>query len=371
MKIRVAPAVLNNALGIATSVAPARATLPALSCVKLTARGGKSPELEIAATDLEFGIKLRSPLVECKQEGTLVVPAAKFAAIVREVNDADFEISSDGPLGAIRTSDSRFKLVGLDPADYPALPDYDPAKAVTVAADAVRDMVRKTEFAVSLETVRYALTGQLLELREGQVRMVASDGKRLSYVKNPAQVGNDVRPIKVIVPTKTTALLVKTLTAEDKSVGIELTENSIRFGTLQSTISSRLIDGTFPDYEAVIPKSNDRRISVDREPLLSALRRASLLTQDKARAVKFSFSDGKASLFARSQELGEASVDVPVEYKGESFDIVFNPDYVADYAKSVTDEKIELWLRDRTSAGLFKSGGDYVYILMPLAIEAI
>lgn len=371
MKIRVAPGLLNDALGIAATVSPARATLPALSCVRLTAKSGKTPELEVAATDLEVGIKLRVPLVECKQDGTLVVPAAKFAAIVREVRDADFEINSDGPLGTLKTSDGRFKLVGLDAADFPKIPDFDASKAIHIKSASIQDMISKTEYAVSLETVRYALTGQLLEMRDGELRMVASDGKRLSYVKSPADAAKGAKAIKVIVPTKTTSLLVKALTPEDDTVGIELTENSIRFGTQTAMISSRLIDGTFPDYEAVIPKANDKKISIERETLLSGLRRASLMAQDKARAVKLSFSDGKVTLFARSQELGEASVEVPIEYQGESFDIVFNPDYIVDYLKSLNEEKVHLWLRDRTSAGLFKAADSYVYILMPLAIEAI
>jgi DNA polymerase-3 subunit beta len=368
MKIRVAPAVLNNALGIASSIAPARATLPALSCVRLTAKGS---ELEVSATDLEVGIKMRLPLIECKQDGVLVVPAARFAAIVREVRDADFELTSDGPLGLLRTSDGRFKLVGMDPTDFPQIPDFEKSRAVGIKAEAIRDMIQKTDFAVSLETVRYALTGQLLEIRGDELRMVASDGKRLSYVRQPAQVGPNAKQIKVIVPTKTTSLLSKTLTPEDASVGVELTENSIRFGTRASVISSRLIDGTFPDYEAVIPKANDKKIAVEREAFLSALRRTSLVAQEKARAVKLSFSSGKVTLFSRSQEIGEASVEVAADYAGEAFDVVFNPDYIIDYLKSLSETQVQMWLRDRTSAGLFRTTDDYQYVLMPLAIEAL
>jgi DNA polymerase-3 subunit beta len=369
MKVRVSPSALNEALQIATGVAPSRATIPALGCVRLEARkGADGPELTVSATDLDLGIRLSVPLVSLDREGVLVLPAPKISGLVREVQDADIEIASDQALGLVKTSDGQFKIVGMDAAEFPALQEFAEAKAVAIPAKDLIDMVGRTAFAVSNEAVRYALTGQLVAILDGELRIVASDGRRLSYTRKPSK---GKKGPHAIVPAKTLALLTKALTPEDEEVRAEANENSIRFATKRALVFSRLIEGSFPDYEAVIPKGNDRKATMECEALRSALRRTSLLTQDRARSVKMTLGNGKAKLFARAQDVGEATVEIPAEFEGDPLEIVFNPDYILDYLRTVSEEKVVLSLKDKQSAGLFQASEDHLYVLMPLALDSL
>jgi DNA polymerase-3 subunit beta len=369
MKVKVSRAQLHEAFSVASTVVPQRTTIPAIMNVKVTAaqEGKAGGFLELACTDLEFGLKYRLP-AEVKDEGTVVLPAARMSGILRESGDDEITIDADGHLAHLRTSDADFKVVGIDPADFPTIPAFEDRGAVQVATGDLGEMIRKTQFAVSTEAVRYALTGQLFEIKGKEVRMVASDGKRLAYIRSRATGKSETKDVRVIVPTKTMNLLDKVLTDEEESVALNIEETQIRLKTSRAVIFSRLIEGNFPDYEAVIPSDRDKKIVLEREKLLSAVRKASLMTTDKTRAVRFDFKKGRLILFTRTQDVGEARVEIPIQYAGDEVDIVFNPDYVADYLKVVTDESVELHLKDKASAGVFRSGKDYQYVLMPLTV---
>lgn len=371
MKVKCSRGPLYEAFSLAASVVPQRTTIPAIMNVRIEARKDpKEPFLEIACTDLEYGMKYRVPAAEVNEEGTVVLPAARLLGILREAGDAAVSIDADGPLAHVRTSDASFKVVGVDPADFPAIPAFEDQAALQIDTTDLSEMIRKTQFAVSSEVVRYALTGQLLEVKGREVRMVASDGKRLAFIKSRSSGKQDgQKDIRVIVPTKTMSLLDRVLTEDDERVGLNVEETQIRLKTRNAVLFSRLIDGNFPDYEAVVPPDRDRKVVIDREPLFAAIRKVSLMTTDKTRVVRFDFAKNKLVLFTRTQDVGEAQAELPIDYRGEDFSVVFNPDYVGDYLKVVTDDKIELQLKDRTSAGVFKAGRDYVYVLMPLTVN--
>lgn len=370
MKIKCSRSQLHEAFSIAAMVVPQRTTIPAITNVKLSAvqEGKGSGYVEIACTDLEFGLTFRLA-AQVKEEGVVVLPAARMGGILRESADDEVAVDSDGHLAHVRTSDSDFKVVGIDPADFPTIPAFEDKGAVQISTAELGDMIRKTQFAVSTEAVRYALTGQLFEIKGREIRIVASDGKRLAYIKSRAAGKGEGKDVRVIVPTKTMSLLEKVSTGEDETVALNVEETQIRFRTKRAVIFSRLIEGNFPDYEAVVPADRDKKIPLEREKLLSAVRKASLMTTDKTRAVKFDFRKGKLVLFTRTQDVGEARVEMAAPHAGEDIDIVFNPDYVADFLKAVVDDTVELHLKDRTSAGLFKSGKDYQYVLMPLTVN--
>jgi DNA polymerase-3 subunit beta len=370
MKVKCSRQQLAEAFSIASMVVPQRTTIPAITSVKITASKEKSGgTVELACTDLEFGLKYSIPATEVKEEGTLVLPAARMAGILREASDQDVTIDSDGNLAHIRLPDANFKVVGIDPADFPTVPTFEEKAAVKIATEDLGAMIRKTQFAVSTEVVRYALTGQLFEIKGKEVRMVASDGKRLAYIKSRSSGKDGAKDVRVIVPTKTMNLLDKVLSDEDDHVALNVEETQIKLKTKRALIFSRLIEGHFPDYEAVVPGNLDKKLTIPREALLSAVRKVALMTTDKTRAVKFNLGKGRIVLFTRTQDVGEAKVELPIEYKGEELEIVFNPDYVADYLKVVADETVELHLKDKASAGVFRAGKDYVYVLMPLTIS--
>lgn len=371
MKVKCSRAELHQAFSVAALVVPQRTTIPAITSVKITASREKAGGvLELACTDLEFGLKYTIPAAEVKEEGTLVLPAARMAGILRETGDETISIDSDGNLAHVKLPDASFKIVGIDPADFPTLPTFDDRAAVRISTEDLGAMIRKTQFAVSTEVVRYALTGQLFEIKGKDVRMVASDGKRLAYIRSRSSGKHEgQKDVRVIVPTKTMNLLDKVLTEEDEQVALNVEETQVKLKTSRALIFSRLIEGHFPDYEAVIPSNMDKKLVLPREALFAAVRKAALMTTDKTRAVKFNIGKGRIVLFTRSQDVGEAKVEVPIDYKGEELEIVFNPDYVADYLKVITDETVELHLKDKTAAGVFRAGKDYVYVLMPLTVN--
>jgi len=369
MKVKCSRGQLADAFAVASMVVPQRTTIPALTSVKLSAHKEKSGgHLELACTDMEFGLKYSVPASEVKEEGTLVLPASRMAGILREAGDDAVSIESDGNLAQVRLSDANFKVVGIDPADYPVVPTFEDKNSVKVATEDLGTMIRKTQFAVSTEVVRYSLTGQLLEVKGKEVRMVASDGKRLAYIKAKVSGKSEAKDVRVIVPTKTMNLLEKVMTEGEDQVSLQVEETQVKIKTARALLFSRLIEDRFPDYEAVVPTNLDKKVVVQRDLLLSAVRKSSLMTTDKTRAVKFSFGKGRLTLFTRSQDVGEAKVEIPVDYKGEDFDVVFNPDFVADYLKVLSDETVEIMLKDKASAGVFRAGKDYVYVLMPLQV---
>ena len=368
MKLTVDREALSQAFQVASTVVPTRSTIPVLQNIKLTARQESGAGIvEVVGTDLEVGVRLTVPAVEIAQEGTAVLPAARLGGLLRESPDKTVAIETDGHLAEVRFADSRYKIQGVDPQDFQDLAAFNAKGAVQVDTAELSEMIRKTIFAVSAEITRYALTGLLFEVRDKELRLVASDGKRLAYVKRKAAGGG--KELKVIVPPKAMTLLEKILTPDDPKVALNVEENQIRFRTSKGMIFSRLIEGNFPDYEAVVPSGGDKKIALPREELASALRRTVLLMTDKSRAVKLTFTKGKVVCYTRTQDVGEAKIEIPLEGPKEECEIIFNPDYLLDVLRVTDGETIELTLKDRNTAGVFRSGKDYLYLVMPLTIS--
>lgn len=374
MKFECARKELHDVLTVVAGVVPSRTAIPALANVLVEARPGKGKQpgsLRISATDLEMSISLSVQDVKVEREGALALPAARVAGILRESTDDKVRVEADGNLAGVRTGGGRYKLVGLDAADFPSLPRYDAPREIEVAAADLKHMIGLTEFAVSAESVMYALTGILLEVREGkELRLVASDGKRLAYARSKG-VGKNSGKLSVIVPTKALKLLDRLLSERDEVVWIFAPpeENAVQLRTARGVITSRLIEGKFPDYQTVIPKDRDKKVVMDTEALMAAVRRTALMSADTARAVRMTFSKGKCVLFTRNADIGEARNETSAEYAGESFEIIFNPEFIVDYLKVIDQPTVELHLKDPATACVFKSGKDYTYVLMPLQIE--
>lgn len=363
---------LNEAFGVAAGVVPVRTAIPALANVLLTAKPGKGKQpgtLKISATDLELSVQLT---VEAKveAEGSLALPALRLAGILRESPDDKVTLSADGTLADVRTGGGRYKIVGIDAADFPSLPHYESAKETEVSAADLRRMIRLTEFAVSPEPVMVALTGLLMELHDGkELRLVASDGKRLAYARSK-EVTKKGGKLSILVPVKALKLLDRLLTERDENVWLHAPpeENAVQFRTARGSITSRLIEGKFPDYENVIPKDRDKKAKMQAGELAAAVRRTALMTAESARAVRLSFTKNAVALFTRAADVGEARNEAPAEYAGEPFDVIFNPDFVLDYLKAVDGGPVELHMKDPAGACVFTSGPDYTYVVMPLQV---
>lgn len=406
---------LAQAVGVVASAVPARTSVPILQNIKVSAADG---ELLLTATDLEMGLRFAVRDVGIQKSGSAVLPAQKLNQIVRDIRDDEVKFDVDGKLCAIEIEGGSFKLTGADPQDFPQFPEFDEKKAVRIAVEDFRDMVRKTAFAVSSEPSRYALTGVLFVLRQNEARMVGTDGKRMAYVKKRLS-GGPKDEVKVIVPPKALHLVEKIVSEGDEEIAFEFEETQIKAKTSAGTLFARLVEGSFPNYEDVIPGDPDKKVQVSPAELEYRLRLATSMTDDKQRAVKFQLTKDRLKLFARriTGEAGEASHEVAVKYAGPDFDISFNPDFFIDFLKVVAggrpdvmdseaDTKVEaraekgekgkakkgakeekpkaapapepaeapstitLDLRDKLTAGVIRAGRDYIYLVMPLTIDA-
>lgn len=378
MKVKCSREALNQAFQVASSVVPQRSTIPVLQNVKVAARGhGAKGTLEVVATDLEVGVRYtvsdfpagdKTIPVEVAEEGTLVLPAGRVAGLLRESPDETVSLTSDGSLASLRFKDSHCRIVGADPADFPDLPAFDDRGAVTFETGDFSTMIRRTLFATSEDISRYSLTGVLLEVRDKELRLVASDGKRLAYARQ--KISGAGQSVKVLVPRKTLQLLDRVLGESAEVAHLRAEENQIKIQTRRAMIFSRLIEGNFPDYEDVVPKEADKKATISVAAFHSAMRRAALMTSDKGKAVKLLFSKGKLRVETRAADVGEAQIDMAVEYDGEALDIVFNPDYFIDFLRVVGDATLEMRMKDRHTAAVLRAGGDdYTYLVMPLKVD--
>ncbi len=366
MRIRVDRKELLHAFQTVSSALPSgRSGIAVLQNVKLVAEG---KTVSLLATDLEIGVRYVIEGVEVGDPGALVVPADTVASILRESKDEHVVIESDRTLASITLSDGYYKVVGMDPTDFPEFPEFNPLAAQSLSSPDLREMIAKTAFAVAVEVTRYALTGIQVEIRGEEVRMVATDGKRLAFIRKKTS-GKTKGDIKVIVPPKAMHLLEKVLGDADEEVQLNVTESQIRIKTRHAIIFSRLVEGSFPDYEQVIPKTGDKQATVDRDKLESAMRRAALMTTQEARATKMTFQDDKIILLSRVQDVGESKVEIPVKYHGDEFEVVFNPVLFVDALKAIKSPSLVLELKDRSSPCVLRDGKDYIYLVMPLAIQ--
>jgi DNA polymerase-3 subunit beta len=405
MKFRCKRADLAHALAIVATAAPTRTSVPILTNIKVSAADG---ELLLTATDLEMGLQYSVRDVGIQRGGAAVLPAQKLASIVREIRDDEVKFDADGKLCAIELEGGQFKLTGADPQDFPQFPEFVEGRSVKLPVEDFRDMVRKTSFAVATEQGRYALTGVLFVLRESEARMVGTDGKRLAYAKKKIK-GGPKEEVRVIVPTRGLALVEKIVGEEDVEIAFEFEETQLKARTSAGQMYCRLVEGSFPNYEDVIPSDCDKKVGVSAAELAYRLRLVTNMTDEKSRAVKFHVGKDRLKLFARriANEAGEALGEVPAKYGGTEFDITFNPEFFLDFLKVVdgsaaaaeveaapAPEKAEkgkkgrkeakappplpeestatitLELRDKSTAGVIRSGRDYVYLVMPLNIEA-
>lgn len=361
---------LFEAIGIAASVAPAKSPRPVLQNLLLDAHDGV---LEVTGTDLDVAIRVRIERVDVNQDGRVLVNAARFQQILRELVGEQVEVETDERAGCIiSTGDSRFHVMGEEPDDFPELAAWKGDGAFQLEAKHLVEMIRRTHFAAHLEKTRYAMNGILVDLKEQRLRLVATDGKRLAMCERPLAAAVK-SPVFVVVPTKAMTLLQRVVGASEQ-VEVSVEPAQVHFRTASATVMARLIEGHFPPYEDVLPKSHDKKLQLPREGFLSALRRAALLATKDSQAVRFRFAREGLELTARVPEVGESRVQFPLDYPFDELTIGFNPAFFADVLKVLTTTEFALALKDTRSAAVIqeqdKDGGTFVYLVMPLNLGA-
>ena len=365
MKVRVNRSKLLAELVPMQGIVERRTTIPVLSHLLLRAEGNR---LLLAATDLDVSLT-SSTDAEVVAEGAIAVQARKFMEIVRSLvgDDVDLAFEEEKRL-QISAGRSRFKINGLSPEDFPTLPQVPEDNRVELPFAALKAMIGKVIFAVSTEESRFQLNGALLQLKAGSLEMVATDGHRLALVENSSEAGEAGEG--VLIPRKA---LQELLRFDEAGSAVFLRgEHHLCFKLGRRELVCRILEGTFPDYERVISKGNDKQAVFVRKELFEAVQRVAILTGDRARAVRFSFAPNQLVISAANPDLGEAVEEVNCEYDGEEFRLGVNPDYMSQFLSAVDTEKVRLDLKDENTQciGYPVDGNDqqYLCVIMPMRI---
>jgi DNA polymerase-3 subunit beta len=372
MKITVERAELLKALGHVHRVVERRNTIPILANVLIKADAGK---LSLKATDLDLEVT-DSIAAEVAPGGATTVPAHMFYDIVRKLPEGAqivIEGSGERAVLSIRAGRSRFTLQTLPESDFPDLAAGEMTHSFKLAAADLKRLIDKTQFAISTEETRYYLNGIYLHAagtpKAPTLRAVATDGHRLAQCELPLPEGAAGMP-GVIVPRKTVNEVQRLVESGEGEAAMELSASKIRFTIGEVVLTSKLIDGTFPDYARVIPLNNDKNLTVDKKDFESAVDRVSTVASERGRAVKLSIAGGKLTLSVTNPDSGSATEELEVDYDGDPLDIGFNSRYLLDIAAQIEGEVAVLKLADPGSPTLIqdKDSKGALYVLMPMRV---
>jgi DNA polymerase-3 subunit beta len=372
MKVTIERAELLKSLGHVHRVVERRNTIPILANVLIRA---EKSALSLKATDLDLEV-IESISAEVAPAGSTTVPAHMFYDIVRKLPEGSqvaLESSSDRAVLAVRAGRSRFTLQTLPESDFPDLAAGDMTHKFTLPGADLKRLIDKTQFAISTEETRYYLNGIYLHVagsgKSQTLRAVATDGHRLAQTDLPLPAGASGMP-GVIVPRKTVTEVQRLIEDNAAEVTVELSSAKIRFSIGNVVLTSKLIDGTFPDYQRVIPTGNDKELVIDKKDFEAAVDRVSTVSSERGRAVKLSLSGGKLILSVTNPDSGSATEEIEVEYDADPIDIGFNSRYLLDIAGQLDGEVAVLRLADPGSPTLIqdKDAKGALYVLMPMRV---
>ena len=359
-------------------------TIPILANVLLQTA---NDSVTVMATDLDMSVR-SSLTAGVTREGALTVSARKFHEIVRALPDSEVHFKADGENWATITCErAHFRIMGLPKDDFPTLPMPRAGKKITFGIQQFREMVQKVIFAVTQDDGRFALNGALLFLSKGAINLVASDGHRLAFVSHP-HAGGSESDLRVVIPQKALSELSRIGEEIGGEILFSKEENQIFFEMGRCVLASKLLEGNFPNFEKVIPTANDKVIVLDRTGFADAVKRVSLVANDRNRGIKLAVSNGKLELSAKNPELGEARETLVVDYKADEIEIGFNARYILDFLSVVDSATITLELKDESAQGMLRpvhpgdvapgkgktakaaeaATLDYKYVIMPMRV---
>ena len=374
MKLTIDKGELQRGLGRLQAIVEKRNSMPILANVLLTASGkGESGTLELAATDLEVGIRGVEGAKVAKT-GAVTVSARKLYDIVRELPDepVDLEATANNYL-ELRCGRARFSLAGTDAEEYPSLPEFSPERLVTLQSAVLSQMIERTMYAASVDETRYNLNGVYFEVtgETSKIRLVATDGHRLALVDR--SVGEEASGLAsgVIIPRKGLAELKRLVDEEDADeieLGFEGSSGLARRGGV--TLVMRLIEGEFPNYQQVIPKDADLKITLAVEPLVRAVRRVALLSAERSRAIKIDIAEGKLTISSSNPDLGEAQEEVDIDYGGEAVSIGFNAKYLLECLSAIGSKEIQFAFKNGNTQAEIRptDDTDTLAVVMPMRL---
>jgi DNA polymerase III subunit beta len=364
IKFRVTKENILDGLQRVQNVVSTRTTLPILSnCLLQAGDNGVS----LTTTDLDMAVRCTVE-AEVSKAGATTLPARKLFMILKEVAAADIEIEVDDRNAAsIRSGSSFYKIMGLPDEEFPKFPTADGGTVLKLEQSVLRDMLKKTNYAVSNDETRYVLNGVYMSFKGGKLTIVATDGRRLALIERDIEVPKGTET-EIILPTKAVGEL-QHLLGDKGDAKLAVGENQIVINLDGTTLVSKLIEGTYPNFRQVIPAEAKERVQLERELFLAALHRASILASEKSQSVKLNFAKNNLTITATTPEVGEAKETMAINYKGKDITIAFNPQYVMDPLRALDADEVFLELTDELSPGVLKVSEPFLYVLMPMRLN--
>lgn len=356
---------------LATGVVERRQTLPVLSNLLVVAEEGA---LTITGTDLEVELSVRVTDVDVTQPGQATLPARKLADIWRSLPEqSEVSVSIEGDRATVRSGRSRFTLATLPPADFPRLEGDAADIKLALSAEDTGRLIDQVSFSMAQQDVRFFLNGMLLELTDAHTRAVATDGHRLAICTLPVAAdwqNGSSGPNHVIVPRKAVSELARLTSDAGDAVELEISKNHLRATVGEYSLTTRLLDGKFPEYERVVPKNTTAVIEADRATLKNAFQRASILSNEKYRGVRLMLAGDQLTIQANNPEQEEAEEVLEVTYGGEELEIGFNVSYLQDVLNAIDTDAVRINLSDAASSALIEGTGDddAIYVVMPMRL---
>ncbi|PLW84420.1 DNA polymerase III subunit beta [Kineobactrum sediminis] len=367
MKFSISRDALLRPLNLVAGVVERRQTLPILSNVLLVLDNGL---LSLTGTDLEVELVGRVNLEAPGVGGEVTVPARKLVDICKSLPEgSSIEFTAEDSKVTVRSGRSRFTLSTLPAGDFPSVDESVGTHQLVVRQGELRRLVERTGFAMAQQDVRYYLNGMLLELKDGRLRVVATDGHRLAMC-TLASVVEGVEDTQVILPRKGVLELARLLLDEDEQITVVLGTNHLQATTAEFKFTSKLVDGKFPDYERVLPRSPDKIVTGSRLELRQAFTRTAILSNEKYRGVRLKLASDVMEIVANNPEQEQAEEQVPVNYQGDGVEIGFNVSYLLDVLGVLSGENVKFSLSDANSSALLEESedGDSLYVVMPMRL---
>lgn len=364
MKFTITQEAFAEGLQTAISAVSPRSTLPILSNVLIQTGDGV---VKLTSTDLDFTVQCQVS-AQVEKPGTTTLPARRVLSLVKDLPKADIHFDVDAKsIATLRSGNGLYRIYGMPEAEFPGLPHFDQAVEYRFKSADLKDGLRKTSYAISLDETRYVLNGVFFSFKGDKLTLVATDGRRLAL----AEIGDleipESQERDFIVPTKAINELQRVL-KDDGEVVIRLAQNQVQFQVGSTILISKLVEGNYPNYVQVIPSKVNERVTLEREGLLNAVRRVSLLNTEKTAAVRLNFTKGNIDITANTPEVGDARESLPASYKGREFSIAFNPEFLMAPLRALPDDEIHLELIDELNPGVIKINSPFVYVLMPMRV---
>lgn len=374
MKIKIARDELLTGLQRVQGIVEKRNTMPVLSNILLET---KQDGIELVATDLEIGVRGHYK-ADVQQAGSVSLSARKLYELLKEVAAGEITITTqENNWVQIQAGRSQFKIVGIAASEFPALPTIEREGRVAIPGSGLASLIRKTLFAVGDNDARYILNGLLITLHSSDkkvtMKLVGTDGHRLAVAESAVtqSAGTDLpNEIKAIIPRKAAQEIRRLLEEEEGEPLLGFTKNLVTFQKSGLFLTSRVMEGTYPNYQQVIPKESAKKVAIERTALESALRRVAVLSKDKTNAVKVILQNGSITLHTSSPDVGEATEDLPAQYRGESLTTGFNARYLLDALAVMDGDTVHLEISSPLSPCVLKSDGDpgFLCVVMPMKI---